>query len=55
MIEQTKSVTHKRRRQAKSCEPCRSRKIKCDRGLPCKSCRRSRAALASIRSSHYAD
>ncbi|KAI0475413.1 hypothetical protein GGR56DRAFT_666432 [Xylariaceae sp. FL0804] len=35
----------KRRRPAKNCEPCRLRKIKCDRGLPCRRCKRSRAAL----------
>ncbi|KAI1743865.1 hypothetical protein F4680DRAFT_456567 [Xylaria scruposa] len=47
MTEHLKSVPHKRqrRRPAKSCEPCRSRKIKCDRGLPCRPCMRSRASL----------
>ncbi|KAI1746966.1 hypothetical protein F4782DRAFT_522836 [Xylaria castorea] len=47
MAEHLKSVPHKRqrRRPAKSCEPCRSRKIKCDRGLPCRPCMRSRASL----------
>ncbi|KAI0018891.1 hypothetical protein F4780DRAFT_474900 [Xylariomycetidae sp. FL0641] len=39
-------VPRKRRRLAKSCEPCRSRKIRCDRGFPCKPCKRSRAALS---------
>jgi hypothetical protein len=28
-----------------SCEQCRKRKLKCDRGLPCSPCRRSRQAL----------
>ncbi|KAJ8131731.1 hypothetical protein O1611_g1894 [Lasiodiplodia mahajangana] len=47
MTEQLKSVPGKRqrRRSAKSCEPCRARKIKCDRGLPCRPCLRSRASL----------
>ncbi|KAI0486730.1 hypothetical protein F4859DRAFT_502158 [Xylaria cf. heliscus] len=47
MAEQLKSVPRKRQRHrpAKSCEPCRSRKIKCDRGLPCRPCMRSRASL----------
>ncbi|KAI0862246.1 hypothetical protein F4860DRAFT_121214 [Xylaria cubensis] len=45
MTEHLKSVPRKRRRPAKSCEPCRSRKIKCDRGLPCRPCMRSRASL----------
>ncbi|KAI0602508.1 hypothetical protein F4775DRAFT_581771 [Biscogniauxia sp. FL1348] len=45
MPEQRNPVARKRRRPAKSCEPCRSRKVKCDRGLPCSSCKRSRTAL----------
>ncbi|KAI0096867.1 hypothetical protein GGR51DRAFT_566931 [Nemania sp. FL0031] len=47
MTEQLKSAIGKRqrRRSAKSCEPCRARKIKCDRGLPCRPCLRSRASL----------
>ncbi|KAI1121862.1 hypothetical protein F5Y10DRAFT_92128 [Nemania abortiva] len=47
MAEQLKSAPGKRhrRRSAKSCEPCRARKIKCDRGLPCRPCLRSRASL----------
>ncbi|KAI1349024.1 hypothetical protein F5Y01DRAFT_327824 [Xylaria sp. FL0043] len=47
MTEDLKSATRKRQRcrSAKSCEPCRTRKIKCDRGLPCRPCMRSRASL----------
>ncbi|KAI1505193.1 hypothetical protein F5X99DRAFT_369991 [Biscogniauxia marginata] len=53
MTEQLNAVARKRRRPAKSCEPCRSRKIKCDRGLPCSPCKRSRAALlCSYKSRH---
>ncbi|KAI1169520.1 hypothetical protein F4777DRAFT_215483 [Nemania sp. FL0916] len=48
MTEQLNSASEKRhrRRPAKSCEPCRARKIKCDRGLPCRPCLRSRASLS---------
>ncbi|KAI1082167.1 hypothetical protein F5B20DRAFT_25264 [Whalleya microplaca] len=45
MPEDLKPVTRKRRRPAKSCDPCRARKVRCDRGLPCKRCQRSRAPL----------
>ncbi|KAI0460590.1 hypothetical protein F5B21DRAFT_510803 [Xylaria acuta] len=47
MTEHLKSVPRKRQRHrpAKSCEPCRSRKVRCDRGLPCRPCLRSRASL----------
>ncbi|KAI3318998.1 hypothetical protein HD806DRAFT_525894 [Xylariaceae sp. AK1471] len=48
MTEDLKSASCKRqrrRRPTKSCEPCRARKVKCDRGLPCKPCLRSRASL----------
>ncbi|KAI0425465.1 hypothetical protein F5Y09DRAFT_346663 [Xylaria sp. FL1042] len=47
MAEDLKAATRKRQRcrPAKSCEPCRTRKIKCDRGLPCRPCMRSRASL----------
>ncbi|KAI0202915.1 hypothetical protein F4808DRAFT_61632 [Astrocystis sublimbata] len=47
MAENLNSAPRKRQRHraAKSCEPCRSRKIKCDRGLPCRPCLRSRASL----------
>ncbi|KAK7967167.1 C6 zinc finger domain protein [Apiospora aurea] len=34
-----------RRRSPKSCEQCRKRKLRCDRGLPCRPCKRSRGAL----------
>ena len=34
----------KRRRPAKSCEQCRRRKVRCDRGLPCGPCARSRSS-----------
>ncbi|KAI1117644.1 hypothetical protein F5Y14DRAFT_464697 [Nemania sp. NC0429] len=55
MAEQLKSVPSKRhrRRPAKSCEPCRARKIKCDRGLPCRPCLRSRAALLCTYKSNH--
>ncbi|UNI21336.1 hypothetical protein JDV02_007335 [Purpureocillium takamizusanense] len=32
----------KRRRPATSCEACRTRKVRCDQGLPCGPCKRSR-------------
>ncbi|KAK8004190.1 hypothetical protein PG989_003909 [Apiospora arundinis] len=34
-----------RRRAPKSCEQCRKRKLRCDRALPCRPCKRSRTAL----------
>ncbi|OBS22543.1 hypothetical protein FPOA_08880 [Fusarium poae] len=40
----------KRNRPPKSCEPCRTRKLKCDRSLPCDSCvRRNKQSIC-----HYA-
>ncbi|KAI0414679.1 hypothetical protein F5X98DRAFT_240783 [Xylaria grammica] len=47
MAEKLKSVPHRRQRYrpAKSCEPCRARKVRCDRGMPCRPCMRSRATL----------
>ncbi|KAI0129018.1 C6 transcription factor [Xylariales sp. AK1849] len=42
--ESSKSA-RKRRRPPKSCEQCRKRKLRCDRELPCKPCRRSRHVL----------
>ena len=38
----------KRRRPAKSCEQCRSRKVKCDQEEPCGPCSRTRTALACV-------
>ena len=38
----------KRRRPAKSCEQCRSRKVKCDLEEPCGPCTRARAGLACV-------
>ena len=35
----------KRRRPTKSCENCRRRKLRCDRGFPCNQCSRARTAL----------
>jgi Fungal Zn(2)-Cys(6) binuclear cluster domain len=35
----------KRRRPAKSCEQCRSRKIRCDQEVPCGPCVRARSSL----------
>ncbi|OTB10589.1 hypothetical protein K445DRAFT_386538 [Daldinia sp. EC12] len=38
----------KRNRPPVSCEPCRTRKLKCNRGLPCDSCmRRDKASLCN--------
>ncbi|KAI0000263.1 hypothetical protein F4779DRAFT_148213 [Xylariaceae sp. FL0662B] len=45
MSDHLKPVTHKRRRPAKSCEPCRVRKVGCDRRLPCSRCQKARAPL----------
>ncbi|KAK8063998.1 hypothetical protein PG996_008650 [Apiospora saccharicola] len=39
------SARRARRRSPKSCEQCRKRKLRCDRGLPCRPCKRSRGAL----------
>ncbi|KAK8035264.1 hypothetical protein PG993_010259 [Apiospora rasikravindrae] len=39
------SARRTRRRSPKSCEQCRKRKLRCDRGLPCRPCKRSRGAL----------
>lgn len=33
------------RQTTESCEQCRKRKLRCDRGLPCRPCKRSRGAL----------
>ncbi|KAL6713043.1 hypothetical protein ACLMJK_009439 [Lecanora helva] len=38
----------KRRRPAKSCEQCRSRKVKCDLEQPCGPCTRTRAGVACV-------
>ncbi|KAJ3540398.1 hypothetical protein NM208_g5087 [Fusarium decemcellulare] len=38
----------KRNRPPKSCEPCRARKLKCDRGLPCDTC------IRRVKDCHYA-
>ena len=35
----------KRRRPAKSCEPCRHRKVGCDQALPCGPCQRARKPI----------
>ncbi|KAH7152010.1 fungal-specific transcription factor domain-containing protein [Dactylonectria estremocensis] len=41
----------KRNRPPKSCEPCRNRKLKCNRGLPCDTCiRRGKSALCQYAS-----
>lgn len=34
-----------RRRPATSCEPCRARKLRCDRALPCSRCKRARTSI----------
>lgn len=35
----------RRRRAAISCEPCRSRKVRCDKDLPCSACVRARSSM----------
>lgn len=37
----------KRRRPALACEQCRSRKVRCDRNLPCTTCKKSRNQLCT--------
>ncbi|EPS26295.1 hypothetical protein PDE_01231 [Penicillium oxalicum 114-2] len=39
------SPPRKRRRPPKSCDPCRRRKVRCDRKFPCGQCERARTAL----------
>lgn len=41
----TTSPPRKRRRPPKSCDPCRRRKVRCDRELPCGPCQRARTSL----------
>ena len=41
----TTSPPRKRRRPPKSCDPCRSRKVRCDRKFPCGQCERARTSL----------
>lgn len=48
MAEYPDRRTKKRRRPAKSCEPCRARKVKCDQADPCSQCTKSRASLKCI-------
>lgn len=38
-------IPRKRRRPALSCEQCRQRKVRCDRGFPCRPCLRARHVL----------
>lgn len=38
----------KRRRPATSCEACRTRKVRCDQGLPCGPCKRSRSKVDCV-------
>ncbi|RFN53195.1 hypothetical protein FIE12Z_2543 [Fusarium flagelliforme] len=38
-------LKRRRRRPARSCEQCRSRKVKCDMGQPCTGCVRARAPM----------
>ncbi|KAH1489173.1 hypothetical protein KXX42_001451, partial [Aspergillus fumigatus] len=42
---QTTSPPRKRRRPPKSCDPCRRRKVRCDREVPCGPCQRARTSL----------
>ncbi|KAG0161643.1 hypothetical protein PDIDSM_9178 [Penicillium digitatum] len=42
---QTASPPRKRRRPPKSCDPCRRRKVRCDREFPCGQCERARTSL----------
>lgn len=39
------SPPRKRRRPPKSCDPCRRRKVRCDREFPCGQCERARTSL----------
>lgn len=39
------SPPRKRRRQPKSCDQCRRRKVRCDREFPCGQCERARTSL----------
>ncbi|GFF95099.1 C6 transcription factor, putative [Aspergillus udagawae] len=41
----TTSPPHKRRRPPQSCDPCRRRKVRCDREFPCGLCERARTSL----------
>ncbi|KAF7160150.1 hypothetical protein CNMCM5623_005665 [Aspergillus felis] len=41
----TTSPPRKRRRPPKSCDPCRRRKVRCDREFPCGPCERARTSL----------
>ncbi|KAF9884682.1 hypothetical protein FE257_001375 [Aspergillus nanangensis] len=41
----TTSPPRKRRRPTKSCDPCRRRKVRCDREFPCGPCERARTSL----------
>lgn len=43
--ESERPAPRRRRRPAKSCTPCRTRKIKCDLGEPCSQCLKARAPL----------
>ncbi|KAI0533784.1 hypothetical protein GGR58DRAFT_95598 [Xylaria digitata] len=56
MAEDLKSAPRRRQRYrpAKSCEPCRARKVRCDRGMPCRPCMRSRATLLCTYKSDHA-
>lgn len=38
----------RRRRPAKSCEPCRARKVRCDQKSPCGPCQKARATPTCI-------
>lgn len=38
----------RRRRAAISCEPCRLRKVGCDKGLPCGTCARARNSMLCV-------
>jgi hypothetical protein len=42
----------RRRRPALSCVPCRRRKIKCDRTMPCNHCMQSKNAVCSYKDAH---
>lgn len=44
--------TKKRRRPALSCEQCRRRKIRCDRGLPCVNCIKSNISPCTYAPTH---
>jgi Fungal Zn(2)-Cys(6) binuclear cluster domain len=52
MADLTVEPPRRRRRPALSCVPCRRRKIKCDRTIPCNHCMQSKNAVCSYKDAH---